>query len=375
MPTAADLERIVDAALDAVGDEAGWLACLERLRRSFAAGSVALIGRDFASRRGDWRSTVGFDPALARAYAERWAAENPWLARAGAYVAGRALLGAALLAEHELVRTAFYADYLRPLGLYHRLAGTLLRRADRIVYLTLHRPPGRPAFDREDVRALEWLLPHLARAARLHRDLLARFLQRTDARLLLDRVPHALFLLDRDLQPVAVNERAEQLVAEGAALALVGGRLRATTAAADLALRRAVRRAAEEPDPIPAADEELAVPRRGQGRPIAVRASRLGGPGPFADGSGGRLAAVLAIDPEPVASDPSALIVRLWGLTPAEARLCCLLGRGLRPAEAAAELGVSRNTVHSQLRQIFAKAGVHRQAELLRRLERVGTAF
>ncbi|MCS6780909.1 MAG: LuxR C-terminal-related transcriptional regulator [Geminicoccaceae bacterium] len=368
-----DLEALAERCYDAVGDDAAWHAWLSALRDRFRAGSVALIGHDFATGRGEWRLTLGFDPVLAGAYAERWAAENPWLACPDRYVAGRALLGAALVPEHRLVRTAFFADYLRPLGLFHRLAGTVLRRADTVVYLTLHRPPGSAGFEAEDLRALEWLLPHLARAARLHRDLLARWLAGADARLLLDRIPHALFLLDRGLRPVVMNAHAERLVREATALSIQGGRLSATGTAADLALRRTVRAVLDDPRPGASGGVELPLPRRDDPRPIAVRVSRLGARCPFADARDGRLAALVAIDPEPVAADPSTLVARLWGLTPAEARLCCLLAQGLRPAEAAERLGVSRNTVHSQLRQIFAKAGVHRQAELLRRLERVGT--
>lgn len=367
-----DLEALAERCYDAVGDDGAWQAWLAALRDRFRAGSVALIGHDFATGRGDWRLTIGFDPTLARAYAERWAAENPWLACPERYVAGRAVLGATLVPEHRLVRTAFFADYLRPLGLFHRLAGTVLRRADSMLYLTLHRPPGNPGFERDDLRALEWLLPHMARAVRLHRDLLARWLSGADARLLLDRIPHALFLVDRGLRPVVVNAQAERLLHEATAFAIVAGRLSAAGSAADLALRRAVRTVLDDPRPEATGGVELALPRRGDPRPIAVRVSRLGARCPFADHSEGRLAALVAIDPEPVASDPSTLVARLWGLTPAEARLCCLLAQGLRPAEAAERLGVSRNTVHSQLRQIFAKAGVHRQAELLRRLERVG---
>jgi DNA-binding CsgD family transcriptional regulator len=54
-----------------------------------------------------------------------------------------------------------------------------------------------------------------------------------------------------------------------------------------------------------------------------------------------------------------------FGLTRAEARLACAIAEGRSPAEAAALFGRKLTTVRSQLRQVFAKTGTSRQAELV----------
>lgn len=56
------------------------------------------------------------------------------------------------------------------------------------------------------------------------------------------------------------------------------------------------------------------------------------------------------------------------GLTPAEARLAARLRFGLSLKEAAEELGISVNTARNQLKSIFEKLGVNRQADLVRHL-------
>lgn len=56
------------------------------------------------------------------------------------------------------------------------------------------------------------------------------------------------------------------------------------------------------------------------------------------------------------------------GLTLAEARLAARLRFGLSLKEAAAELGISVNTARNQLKSIFEKLGVNRQADLVRHL-------
>jgi DNA-binding CsgD family transcriptional regulator len=284
-------------------------------------------------------------------------------------VPGRAILGEALVPPHELVRTAFYAEYLRPMGCYHRLAGTVVRVGHRILYLTLHRPPLAPSFEPAEHRALAWLLPRLARPVLLHRELLQRCTGSAAFRALLDQVPHALFLVDGELRPVAMNGAAAAMTEAGSPLRVAAGRLVAARGEDDEALHRAVRAAlgGVKGRPRPA---ELALRRDCDLQSVLLRVARLGAHGGFADAPE-ELVLILAIDPEARRGQPAAAAARLWGLTPAEARLCHLLARGLRPAEAARELGLSPHTVHAQLRQIFAKAGVHRQAELLRLLERL----
>ena len=55
----------------------------------------------------------------------------------------------------------------------------------------------------------------------------------------------------------------------------------------------------------------------------------------------------------------------MHGLTRAEARLAATLAKGISLEEAAAALSISVHTVRSQLKAVFAKTGVTRQAELV----------
>jgi DNA-binding CsgD family transcriptional regulator len=66
--------------------------------------------------------------------------------------------------------------------------------------------------------------------------------------------------------------------------------------------------------------------------------------------------------PRPSASQE---LQQALGLTGAERKLAALLMRGLSLEHAAARLGVSKNTVRSQLRGLFDRTGARRQAELV----------
>jgi DNA-binding CsgD family transcriptional regulator len=60
------------------------------------------------------------------------------------------------------------------------------------------------------------------------------------------------------------------------------------------------------------------------------------------------------------------LVTALYGLTQAEGRVFDAIAQGRPPQEAAAALGVSRSTLKTHLLRVFAKVGVHRQADLVR---------
>jgi DNA-binding CsgD family transcriptional regulator len=67
-------------------------------------------------------------------------------------------------------------------------------------------------------------------------------------------------------------------------------------------------------------------------------------------------------------------LAEFFGLTPAEQRLTQYLASGGCLKEAAREFGVSPHTVRNQLRAVFEKSGVQRQADLTRLVMTGGTA-
>jgi DNA-binding CsgD family transcriptional regulator len=77
-------------------------------------------------------------------------------------------------------------------------------------------------------------------------------------------------------------------------------------------------------------------------------------------------AAIFITDPESQHKPDWQILGSLFGLTTAEARLTILLLQGHTLKEAADQIKVTINTVHSQLKSVFAKTGVNRQADLMR---------
>jgi DNA-binding CsgD family transcriptional regulator len=70
-----------------------------------------------------------------------------------------------------------------------------------------------------------------------------------------------------------------------------------------------------------------------------------------------------ALGPKP--GPPAAILAKTFRLTPAEAKLACVIARGASPEIAAGELKISRETARNQLKSVFAKTDTHRQSELV----------
>ncbi|MCY1300937.1 hypothetical protein D9M70_505250 [compost metagenome] len=75
---------------------------------------------------------------------------------------------------------------------------------------------------------------------------------------------------------------------------------------------------------------------------------------------------IFLCDPDAQTIAPREILRQVFDFTPSEATLAMELANGLSVDEAAELLGIRRNTARTHLRAIFAKAGVSRQAELVR---------
>ena len=81
---------------------------------------------------------------------------------------------------------------------------------------------------------------------------------------------------------------------------------------------------------------------------------------------GVKVAALMLVTPVEIADVPSATVVQgLFDLTPAEAKVARGLASGLTVHDIAGTHGTSATTVRNQVRAVFAKTGMHRQADLV----------
>jgi DNA-binding CsgD family transcriptional regulator len=86
-------------------------------------------------------------------------------------------------------------------------------------------------------------------------------------------------------------------------------------------------------------------------------------------------AIVFVTDPTCAPTPTRRMLRELFGLTATEAKVAMSIAAGNDCRNTARQLRMSMNTVHTHMRHIFRKLGVHRQADLVRVLIRAGIAL
>ncbi len=184
----------------------------------------------------------------------------------------------------------------------------------------------------------------------------------------LDVLPLGLIVVGARGRVRFMNQRAAAILDTADGLTIVKRQLVAARSDETQTLRQLVRQAVQvTPVPGTGADGLVTLARPSQRRPLQVLVSPVARRLRRGDM---RLPAALmwVMDPEQEATVPIEILQRLYGLTPTESIMTQLLSQGRGLAYAAGELQVSLNTAKTYQKRIFAKLGVHRQAELVRLL-------
>lgn len=183
---------------------------------------------------------------------------------------------------------------------------------------------------------------------------------------LVDRLPQGVIIVDRHCRVLMTNRRAQRLLdaRDGVAVG-EAGHLQVADSGDDDLLQQIVTGAA----PL---SESSAQPTggamhlgRGTGRSslsllmLPLDLSAAGGL------SRRPVVAVLVSDPDRRLEPTDRMLGRLYGLTPAEARLAAVMMQGKSLEQAAEELGITRSTARDRLKAVFSKTNTRRQGELI----------
>lgn len=299
-----------------------------------------------------------------REYEEYFWRVDKWCEIAHRAPAGAAWLSHELASDSEFEESEFYRDFLRRWDgeLFYLVGGCFARHGRLEAASAAMRSKKRGPFGQDDLRLMRLLMPHLRQAFALHARLVGLERERDTLASVLRQAPFGAIVLDRRARILLANRAAEQLLAEGDALRLEMGGLRATHLASDRTLQRLIHEAIALRS---AAGGSLALPRRSGKRPLGL----LVAPAPPDEArlSARSPAAILLVSDPDAAPDAAArALARLYRLTAMETRVAALLAEGRGIPHAADALALSRHTVQAHLKAIYAKTGLHSQAQLAR---------
>jgi DNA-binding CsgD family transcriptional regulator/PAS domain-containing protein len=235
-----------------------------------------------------------------------------------------------------------------------RFLGTLQPlEGDTYIGVALHRAIDDPCdFNGATVARVAALAPHLRQACQIGSQLRRAegSLQRLQGHL--DGLRCGLLVCDADAQVQWMNRSARQLTADGRELQLHGRTLRARHAGVSHRLQGEIATAG------PRRTGFVALGAGADALHLALRAWQPAGEEPTV-----LIAVTRAGDGATV---PAQAWCGLLGVTPAEGALVATLAGGGTLELHAEQRGVSIGTVRGQLKQVLAKTGLHRQADLVR---------
>lgn len=269
------------------------------------------------------------------------------------------------VSAEALERSEFYQQLLRPNGIYHILAVDIRDPVGVTASLRLQRGQDQASFSDEHRGLLTLLVPHLRQILRLYHNMENKESERSLFESTVNRLSVACIILDENRRVMRTNSGADELLARKEGISIRGDSLHLSTRQKSQELQQAI-------------EETLKAQRNGEfsmaqamAAPRAPDRPGLGlvvRPVPHSEwfeGQSTPSVVVFISDPEQELSTSAGALLKLFELTPAEARLSLLLAEGNSLDQVAKQLNISTNTGRAHLRAIFAKTGVTQQTQLV----------
>ncbi|KQW54793.1 helix-turn-helix transcriptional regulator [Ensifer sp. Root127] len=348
------LEKAAASLSEVVTDPAGWPQILDDISRAVRAEGAAVLSNN---------PGAGFlvSPNLEEAFHLYF--EQSWykldIRRRGIpkLMRGTVLADDDVATNNEIATDPYYNEFLPSVGL-RWWSGLGFRVGGDLCCLAIQRTERQGRFSLKEKRILQTLLPRLNEIGALaHAVGRNKLVGITNT---LDRMELAAVAVDRAGHVVCSNASADRLFGES--MRIRGGRLVIRDAEAAANYESLLLRCKLLPEGR-SLGADLVVIRRGEQRPVVLRALPIDGAARYP--LAGACALFILTEVGPAREPELELMVKVFGLTPAESRLAARISTGESLDDAADQLGVCKETARNQLKAIFGKTDTHRQSELV----------
>jgi DNA-binding CsgD family transcriptional regulator/PAS domain-containing protein len=366
LPSQQELSHLLGALYDAAADPNLWTPFLQELSRSTEARSALLLMHNASQGIYTISRSWAVDPVATRLYQEHFSSLDVWAQRGLAKPAGVVCNSEELSPREEIETTEIYNDLCVPFEMNYGMFGVIENSPCRWASVSLFRDESGSAFQTSELEILKFLDPHMRRAFNLHfhfSELKARSAGLEKA---LDMLPTGLIFFGADGRIVFMNRSASALVSRSDGLLATRKGLEAERVCESLLLTKTVQAAVSNSNGVDLFGEGIVRVSRRAKPPLQIAVSPIRDNS--IDTSQPIKAVAFVIDPMQRTRPTQDVLRTLFGFSPAECRVALLLGDGRSPREISQTIGVTFNTVRSQMKSIFAKTGVKRQSELVRLL-------
>lgn len=347
-------ESFVDDIYEAGVMPEKWKGILDRLAEMCnAEGTVLFVAGPGVPR---WLASEAIHDKILAWTQSRWFIDNPRGKRLVPINEPRFLTELDVLSREEIDASDFYTDLLRPSGLGWCVGTTIRAPTGDMLVFSIEKAHEKGPVPRHVAENLDSLRPHLARAALL------------SARLGLERARATVATLEMIGLPAVALTGTGRVVSANAGFLTSSPSLRIgandqvqfANPRANMLLMQAL---ASTVNSTPGMGRSIPVASTLTEPPFVAHILPLRGGG--LDVFAGAIS-VLYITRYEIATSPTPeLLQALFDLTPAEARVARLIVEGQTVNAIAFTTHTSVNTIRTQLKAVFLKAGVQRQTELV----------
>lgn len=351
--------NLIISIYDAAGDPQLWPAFLEQFADAVGGAATLMFLYGVKGDDGNVAAAVRLDSDYIQV--DQSGMQGSHLVKAGNVATGQMLCP-----EQVPYHSEFCNDFLSPMEVFHEF-GRFIRKEQSVASIisSLRSKLAGP-FEEEEIRLLSILMPHLRRGFQFHQRMVALQRRAESAVEALDRLTIGFLLVDGPGKILMLNHQAGMILDQNDGLAIRSETLHASRAKEANRLRGLIQQAMAAGSERGFESGMMTIPRPSERRAFEILVTpQRTGVLPLGLSPRRETVAIFLIDPENRPEPDDQVLVRLFGLTQAEARLAGALIQGKSLKQAAEEFCLSRNTVRSQLQSIFDKTGTTRQAELV----------
>ena len=295
--------------------------------------------------------------ALEQEYFRDWHAVDERLPRIRRLPASQIWSVPMLLTEGEMNTSPLYNELMPRTGTQDSLCVRLEGPEGSRIVWTIADPVGGDGWSSDQLKQIKGLLPHLRNFVQARHALARAGSLGSTLVELLESAKIGIVRLDRHARVVAANDVGHALLRGGGELSQQDGALRAALPKENAELQALLARALARSG----TGGSMRLSRDGSILPAVLNVVPL-----LKEDAGGRFGAlVLIADPAHRQDFDPALVGEILGLTSTESRIAVLLAQGKSIGEVAVEARRSPTTVKWHIRQIYAKCGLSRQADLI----------
>jgi len=358
METDPILLEIIAQMYSAVVDPAMWADALKKLTEAFGCEHAVLVSRPLVDGAAPFGSAFGLSDADQKHFLNPYAMRL-WQPLDAQMASGRPVSQQEFITDGQYEQSEFYNEIARPVGTFHAMH-VKYTGGDAPFQLAICRTKAAGSFDVKELQAMAFVLPHLASAFGLHRQLHFHKSEGQDVIALMNRLDHGAIIVDESASVIFMNDEGHSLLKLHDGLELEGAALRAPGGAGEV-LRRGIEAACAN---YSAPTRRLIVLRRHHPSPLLISIMPLSPPMSRSLGKRGGRGAIFIKELGKRKTADLSILVSALGLSVRESEIANFLATGFTTEEIGKKLGLRVSTVRFYLKQIYQKVGVNSQTSL-----------